>query len=202
MHQTFDVDADGISGCGQEGGQTTQDDCLHFPGIYEEAPYAKGSAEKPEEPPIKRELGLTLLNNMYAASQLNASGASAIRDTTKELLAQLAYNSFQQMVNRGIPRVVVEKGRILAKLTFETLELEEEPQTETTPPSPVSVVSSPRFMFKKTSANLFTVSSADLQKLSKVRMAVTPADQGTDHSTEQRTKAYGEVEIHFKTISD
>ena len=174
--------------------------------IYVGAPYTTASGGRGEEPPVLAALGLELSAGDYSNGKLTEKGVAKIRDAAKAVTGQSLYEAFRKMVGRGIPRVVVDKGRILTRLSFETHELEDkgtagEPATATGTRTAVAVSATPRFMFSKSLSNLLSISTANLQRLSGIRLAVAPAVKD-DETSDIRSSVYGEVEIQFKTVSD
>jgi hypothetical protein len=86
--------------------------------IYAGAPYSEGDETQKENPPIFAELGLKLSDGDYRGGKLTDQGVVTIRAAAKIAAGQSLYEAFRTMVGRGIPRVVVDKGRILTRLTF------------------------------------------------------------------------------------
>jgi hypothetical protein len=187
----------------------------HFPAdkkgvphaIYAGAPYVPAKGEEPEQPPIKESLNCTLSDGGYSGGKLTEAGVAAIREAARVLTGKQLYESFKKMVSRGIPRVVVEKGRILTKLTFETHELENNDTETGAAPSgsvtsqPLAAAMTPRFMIKKSPSNVLTMSTENLKRLSKIRLAVAPVSRD-EQAGGSSGSVYGEVEIQFKTVAD
>lgn len=176
--------------------------------VYVGAPYSAGDDAQGEEPPVLAGLGLELAAGDYRGGMLTEQGVAKIRAATKSVTGQSLYEAFRKMVGRGVPRVVVDKGRILTRLTFETHDLgatgtgttaESINAAATRTTAAVSRV--PRFMFTKSPSNLLSISTANLQRLSGIRLAVAPATKD-EQPSDTRSSVYGEVEIQFRTVSD
>lgn len=172
------------------------------------APYSRGNAAD-EDPPVLARLGLALESGDYASGKLTDQGVDKIRAAARIAAGTALYESMKKMIGRGIPRVVVDKGRILTRLTFETHDLEDQSTTAAAPTVPAAVSpvrtaaasGATRFMFSKSASNILAVNPANLTKLSAIRFAVAPVKQETPDG-EVRGSVYGEVEINFRTTGN
>lgn len=130
-----------------------------------------------EEPPVLHRCGYTVtkedLEKSSAGLVFSAAGGGRIALAVASRMAQIQQESLRLMVQRGIPRVVVDSGRINAKFT---LKLE---QTVTTEPRKVGLTS------------LFAGG----------RLRVHPVSTRGPEFLSLRSNITSEVEICFKTIT-
>jgi len=107
-------------------------------------------------------------------------------------LAKQQLANVLQLVRRGIPRVVVDNGRVNTKLTFQ---LSQTKSTGDTTSGGVGVSKSAKLR-----------SGTSLMQLSRpmvpYRLTVRPADLRRPELLRLSVNLVGEVEITFKTVSD
>jgi hypothetical protein len=159
-----------------------------------------------ENPPIKRQLGIELetpadfqkMNNGY---QLTEQGAARIRKEIRLQAAQFHQETLRLVLNKGLPRILIDSGRILSKVTFNVTESE----SEATPPAAVSAAGNLKTAeinniaaFKTNLINRLGITRKNLL-LPNTQLKVKPA--ADDKSQTSTTNVYGEVEISFKTVT-
>jgi hypothetical protein len=113
-----------------------------------------------------------------------------IRAAVRQNLANANLTAIQEIIRRGISRVVADAGRVNAKLTYEVIEVEKsaEPKKSASPSAGI-----------KPSKNTLIVQEPGL--LSKLRLEVRQADERAPQTQKLQVNVFGEVEIDFKTIT-
>jgi hypothetical protein len=158
------------------------------------APYRPQGRSGAEEPPVAATLGLKLKTGDFAATpdgrfELTAAGADKIRAASSLRLAEASLAGLQRLVARGVQRVVVDSGRVNAKLTFQVVQTDDA-RVDTgihlaTPLKPLG--------------DLPGISLP--QALSNVRLVVRQADLRNAGAGPEQVNVVGEIEITFKTIA-
>ena len=92
------------------------------------ASYVAKTAKHAESPPIQSKLGIQLtpqdLRLRGGRAQLGQKGVKTIRETLRTRLAEPRFKTLRQVATRGIPRLVLDSGRVNVKLIFRLEELE------------------------------------------------------------------------------
>ncbi|WP_413699979.1 hypothetical protein ACLKMH_22100 [Psychromonas sp. KJ10-10] len=121
----------------------------------------------------------------------------------KDLLAKQQYTSFQDIMSRGIPRVMIDSGRILAKisLNYSVTEDIEEPSISAAKVSETNSLSKPNVAENITMTNLKDkyLHSSIATKLAKTRVGVSIPNP-TNETTSINSSLWGEIEIKFKAV--
>ena len=156
--------------------------------------YQYNPETKEESPSLYYALGYNSSDSQKKSKRLSLETVTAVNELVKDLLAKQKYSSFQDIMSRGVPRVMIDSGRILAKISLNYSATEE---TETS-----SVVSSP----KVNSTVMSKASIADkiryqnlVTKLAKTRVGVTIPNPSSETTTEN-SSLWGEIEIKFKAV--
>jgi len=118
---------------------------------------------------------------------ITKAGYEAIRDHVRSTLAMERHADMLQMLRRGVPRIVVDQGRINAKLTFEYLRAGETDSAGSFLQSARERITRERITGLPQPAMPFSlrVKPVDLRQPQTLRLAVN---------------VVGEVELTFKTI--
>ena len=162
--------------------------------VYEGAKYSPATKRKKEQPAIKEILGIELDESDYEPiGRRYALKESAITKINNLISTQIATDqqfAIQQILNRGVPRVIADSGKINAKLTYEvvTEEEAEEPARVERIASPLTRLSNQSFL-------------ATAPALSKFHLLVRQADERAPQTTNLKANVFGEVEITFKTVT-
>lgn len=206
----------------------------YFPGkqseelhaIYEGAPYQPAKGDAPEQPAVFEKLALKLTDGDFKPrnKSLTEQGVMAIYKAAAKPLAAQKRGLLIQMIESGFPSIVVDSGKINAKLTFNTTQLNQgadnsDSESSTQPSGRINNLSSSsterlgrvnlssRFN-ERISSRLVT----PIQPLNRyvglikpnindqVRLTVKQASNKSPQDTQATTNIYSEVEIHFKTI--
>jgi hypothetical protein len=160
------------------------------------APYTPEGDKRQESPPFRRRLDVSLSRDDYVvhrdrrlSASLNASGARRIREAVRERIAVARQGELVALLQEGLPRVVVDSGRVNAKLTFEVLSVEEGEQPERR-----ERLIRPLVPLGK----LHGFTPADASKA--LRIVVRQAEADAPQTSTIRANVFGEVEITFKTV--
>jgi hypothetical protein len=90
--------------------------------------YMAKTAKHAESPPIQSKLGIQLtpqdLRVRAGRTQLTAKGVKGIREALRMRLAEPRFKTLRQSATQGIPRLVLDCGRVNVKLMFRLEELE------------------------------------------------------------------------------
>jgi hypothetical protein len=92
------------------------------------ASYVAKTARHPESPPIQSKIGIQLtpqdLRVRGGRTQLTSKGVTSIREALRIRLAEPRLKTLRQAATQGIPRLVLDSGRVNVKLMFRLEELE------------------------------------------------------------------------------
>ena len=162
--------------------------------VYTGAPYHPKKKSVDESPAIEQVTGVMLDKNDYGKKGesivLKQSAIVKVSIAVRNQLARFELVAIKQILNRGVPRVVADAGKIRAKLTYEVLSTQEAAEPErikrlVTPLRGVGSFTS----FQKPSA------------LSSFNLLVRQADERAPQTPNLKVDVFGEVEITFKTIT-
>jgi hypothetical protein len=184
-------------------------------GALRGTPYTPAGEGTAEAPPYKAVLGVELPVEKAVSGttgKLLAAGEQLLLTEARRQLAERQLQLARDLAERGIPRVIVDHGRINAKLTFEALQLRDEAQVAreeqrlaaertdetTTPLASLATLRTNPFVTAGPLPRL-EVASVIPQVLRDVRLKVHTADERSG-DTKGRASVYGEVELTFKTV--
>jgi hypothetical protein len=177
------------------------------------APYQPARGQQREDPPYEETLGVRLTGSDFNADKgsLLSRGVGKIRDAARLQLAEQQQDVAQALLERGVPKVVVDAGRISAKLTFEALQYREESAVPAESEAPVTDGTVSRLdagaligahdVVMIGRLPRLNVAPVLPQVLQDVRMLVRPADDRRPETGSSRANVYGEVELTFKTVT-
>lgn len=184
--------------------------------VYPGALYQPLGVETLESPPLEKLLGIDLkVRSDYIRKagekvfKLTSQGVEKIRVAARAKLAVNRLAALREIVRRGTPRLVVDTGRINAKLTFQVLEGETTMPTnlvEKDISSGVTLKSSPTITGTRLVSGL---NLTPLQRYSGlmrpftssgVRLGIRPADSRDPQLGQIKVNVFSEVEVTFKTI--
>ena len=178
--------------------------------IHEDAPYTPAKANQKEKPPIKERLGIDLGSGDFLPrkNQLTLQGVSKIYRKAGEPLAIQKRAIFRQLVENGLPSIVVESGKINAKLTFSTAQAGQSEATEAVSDGTRNVA-----LANSVTQPLARRLASPIQPLNRyvgllkpnltdqVRLTVKQASNKSPQDTQAKANIFSEVEIHFKTVT-
>ncbi|WP_022664485.1 hypothetical protein [Desulfospira joergensenii] len=176
--------------------------------LYAGSPYFPAKGDQEENPPFLSVLGMSLekadLEKGEKGPILTQTGADRILDRIRLNLASRHLGIVRQIMARGLPRVLVDSGRINGKLTFHLTETTQETDSQT--PGDLSAAPA-RDLSSLSRASLGTTGIKSVFTLPKarilpnVKLMVKQADDTSPQSTQVKANVYGEVEITFKTVT-
>lgn len=162
--------------------------------IVENTKYQKADEEKEviEDPPIEAFTGY-----IPKGDKLDNDDVKAIFEIVKGQLGSKQYEVLSKVFSRGATKVIVDAGKINAKLNFEILQVEgpEEPDDgdDLTP-----IVNKRIFVKRKFPG--FSGLARPIE-MKNVHFFVKPPTDRDPQTHQVKANVYGEVEIQFKTIS-
>lgn len=166
--------------------------------------------EAEEQPPVQRQCGLVLREEKdFTKSDsggfvFTAVGIERVRQELRRQLAQQHQQALRLALNKGLPRLLIDSGRILAKVTFnlsETTAGTADSNTPASASSPAPLKASGRLdasVFQSSLLNRLSLTRTNLL-LPNTQLKVKPAADDTAQSS--TSSVYGEVEITFKTVN-
>lgn len=166
--------------------------------VFVGAPYQPATEQLPENPPFRSLLGIELDEEDLQRGKLTERAVAKIEQAVRLRLAAARYNALRQVVMRGVPRVIVDSGRINAKLTFR-ITLIEEPEEEPPPSPPTPVVPSVQTIVGVAPLRRFTGLTRPFIS-PNVRLTVRQVDAKAPQTTQVRVDVFSEVEVTFKTV--
>ncbi|GEM_PF-1276704 len=127
--------------------------------------------------------------------QFTAQGVKKIREAVINNEVVMQQDTLRQLLNRGFPRILVDSGKILSKVSFSLVTNETEtPASAEISPTGKAIIAS----------RLQLVSRLGLKRSNLVNPAlqfkIKTADATADSTQTSTANLYGEVEIHFKTV--
>ena len=182
--------------------------------IFKGAPYRPVSAKNPEKPAIMELTGYKMDKADFSrltkeTYRLTEKGVERIKSTVRMNLAEDRQKSLITLIHQGVPKVIVESGRILSKVTFRVIQqgstdnAKKESNKSDTAESKATarVVESRSIRIGNLTGKLKRVPPMIFKPgiLDSTRMLVKQADDEAPQTSEARV--YGEVEIKFKTIT-
>lgn len=177
--------------------------------IYSGSPYFPDEKNQVESPPLSAVLGIKLNKEDLTAEGeglfLTQGAVDAVSEKIRITMAQIHLGLVKQIISRGLPRVVVDSGKINGKLTFHLTESTQNPAIESetrenTAGMEAKVASMARASVLGAGVkSVFTLPKARI--LPNVKLMVKQADDTSPQSSQVKANVYGEVEITFKTIT-
>lgn len=177
--------------------------------VYAGSPYLVDKKTKKESPPVFDILGITIKKeNLVKDGDSKVLAQSAVDIVYERIGLELAGQHLdiaRQIISRGLPRVVVDSGKINGKLTFHLTESSQGHDSSPLPGEVETAAVSERSAISKTALGtrdvkgIFTLPKARI--LPNIRMMVKQADDTSPQSSQVKANVYGEVEITFKTIT-
>lgn len=174
--------------------------------VFVGAPYRRGTAQAPEDPPFESLLGVRLESGDVSRDKaLTKLGVAKVVSAARSRLAATRQLALQRLVAQGVPRIVIDSGRIRAKLTFQVELLDEERAArESGPPgasTPPPVLRHGHPLIGGVLKPLHVTGLAHPFTPPNVRLLVRQVDDRAPQTTQVRADIYSEVEITFKTVT-
>lgn len=184
-----------------------EDDSEGFHAIAVGLSYQYLTDTEEEFPSLQKTLDYTTSKSQKSSKSLTSETVNEVYELVKDLIAKQQYSSFQDIMSRGIPRVVIDSGRILAKISLNYTVAKNEDASK--PESNLSPAASLRSSgaVKARTEKIISASSLKKQllyqdialKLAKTRVAVTIPDP-TDTTSSKNNSLWGEIEIKFRAV--
>jgi hypothetical protein len=163
--------------------------------IFPGAVYRAKEHHIPESPAIESVLGLELGREDYLRGRagetvLQPSAVDKVKRQTRLRLAHARLLALRQLVKQGIPRVLVDSGRVNAKMTFQAVRTEDASKPEiagrlAAPLNPLGQIAGTPLP----------------RSLANIRLVVRPADAQSPQTSQLQLNIFGEVEVTFKTVT-
>jgi len=178
--------------------------------IYEGSPYFPGREDQTESPPVMAVIGLQLAEETLVKEGKNfflaPSAVAAVHGQVQVQMATKHLEIARQIISRGLPRVVVDSGRVNGKLTFHLTESSPGQPAESAAAEPIAAAEktgeSPMERIYATADSAKSVFALPrVRILPNVKLLVKQADDTSPQSSQVNANVYGEVEITFKTIT-
>jgi hypothetical protein len=145
-----------------------------------------------EKPPIEYYTGFQPKRNKLSEKDVNE-----IYRIVRNQLGQKHYEILSTVLSKGTTKVIVDAGKISAKLNFEIYQTAETDNNS----SAVSAAEIPREkIIIKQKLPIFGGLSKPVE-LRNVHFLVKPPNDSTPQSSQIKANVYSEVEIQFKTVS-
>jgi hypothetical protein len=160
--------------------------------IVNGAAYTRANPRKetPENPPVK-----TVLGYEPKGDKLTEKDVAEIGAIVKNLLAERQFEVLNRVFSRGSTKIIVDAGKINAKLNFEILQVEES-DNDSNDNTSVAV----KKIFVRQKYPGFSSLGRPIE-LKNVHLFVKPPADSDPQTHQVKANVYGEVEIQFKTIS-
>lgn len=153
--------------------------------------YRPATATRPETPPLQTKLGIRLGARDLRAkgggrASLTQNGVKTVRESVRLRLAETRLKALRQTAAQGMPRVVVDSGRVNVKLSFRLVDLDK--------------------IGAQKSKDGVVVPLAPLaggkggDRLSRLRLIVRQVNDQTAPATPDAASGIGELDLTFKTI--
>lgn len=189
-------------------------DDSHAHAIFKGATYQPARNDLVEKPAIMELTGYKMEKADFKSPQgekcqITEEGVKKIKSAVRMNLAEDPQKALIALMRQGVPKIIVDSGRILAKVTFRVIQQEstgngntDSNETDTAGSEGAARNVEPRPIrtgmltskLKRLSPMIFKPGILD-----STRMLVKQADDEAPQTSE--AKIYGEVEIKFKTIT-
>lgn len=197
------------------------DDDAQLHGIYDGAPYQPKTSRQPEKPEVFEKLGLKLEKEDINANDkvLTETGVLKIYRKAASPYTIQKRTVMNKLIEQGLSNIVVDSGKINAKLTFSTSMVgsgENDDSSGNTPETETSDITQPRLSPSIFSTNLSRAHLASaiqpIQPINRyvgllkpninkqVRLKVKQASNKSPQDVEAKSNIFSEVELNFKTI--
>jgi hypothetical protein len=164
--------------------------------IVVHAKYQKANPDKgiPESPPIASITGFQPEGKVLLQPEVNK-----IFEAVRVLLASRQYEILRRMFARGTTKVIVDAGKINAKLTFEITQVEDESAPGGGSGGGISPVGGNKIFVKRRSPAFRGITKPI--EMERVHFFVKPPSDKDPQTSTVKANIYSEVEIQFKTIT-
>lgn len=160
-------------------------------------PYTAATDSEPEQPPLLERLGLEVSRSEVQSGRIGPKLEGRIRQAVAERVGREQWEVARAVVQRGVPRVMVDAGHITAKQTYQVSAASDQPPEAASPRTAV-----PRARVGDERLRSLTASPGMTRLLrSTIRpdLVLTISSPKSNGPVSQQD-IYGEVEIRFKTV--
>ena len=151
--------------------------------------YRAAGAKQAETPAVESKLRIKLsprdLRKRGGRLAFTARGVATVREAVRLQLAEAQLKALRQTASQGVPRVVVDSGRINVKLTFRLVDLDKlgtRPNGAIVPLKPL------------------VGSAGKGDQLTRLRLIVRQVNEDTAPAAPTAASGIGELDLTFKTI--
>lgn len=153
--------------------------------------YRPASATRPETPPLQAKLGIRFAPRDLRAigrgrAALTQNGVKTVREAVRLRLAETRLRALRQMAAQGIPRVVVDSGRVNVKLRFRLVDLDKIGAQKSTDGAVVPLAP--------------LAGGKGSNPLSRLRLVVRQVSEQTAPAPPDAASGIGELDLTFKTV--
>lgn len=152
-------------------------------------PYRAASARQAETPAVESKLRIKLgardLRKRGSRLAFTARGVASIREAVRLRLAEARLKAVRQTVTQGVPRVVVDSGRVNVKLSFRLVDLDKlgaRPNGAIVPLKPL------------------VGGAGKGERLTRLRLIVRQVNEDTAPAAPSAASGIGEFDLTFKTV--
>lgn len=165
--------------------------------IVKDGKYQKSDPQQNinEEPPIQMYTGYQPITK-----NLSDKDVLEIKRRVKLQLGQKQYEIMNNVLARGTTKLIVDGGKINAKLNFEILQIEEENESNDSTTVADDLLNAKSRIIVKRKLPGFGGLSRPIE-MKNVHFFVKPPTDSDPQTHQLKANVYGEVEIYFKTIS-
>jgi hypothetical protein len=151
--------------------------------------YRAAGAKRAEAPAIENKLRIKLgardLRTRGGRSTLTARGVAGVREAVRLRLSEARLKALRQTVTQGLPRVVVDSGRVNVKLSFRLVDLN---KLAATPNAAIAPLKS------------LTNTAGKGDRVKQLRLIVRQVNDDTAPATVSGPSGIGELDLTFKTV--
>jgi len=153
--------------------------------------YRPAGTARQESPQLQTKLGIRLAGRDLRASGrgrsvLTPSGVKTVREAVRLRLAETRLKALRQMAAQGMPRVVVDSGRVNVKLSFRLVDLDKIGAQKARDGAVIPLVP--------------LAGGKGAGRLSRLRLVVRQVNEQTAPAAPDAASGIGELDLTFKTI--
>ena len=150
--------------------------------------YRAASAKRVESPAIESKLRIKLgardLHTRGSRATLTARGVASVREAVRLRLSEARLKALRQTVTQGLPRVVVDSGRVNVKLSFRLVDLNKFAAGPNAAIVPLKL----------------TDAAGKGDRVKPLRLVVRQVNDDTAPAVASGSSGIGELDLTFKTV--
>jgi hypothetical protein len=149
---------------------------------------------RPEMPAFQAKLGLRLSSKELRRRdgerfELTSAGEKIVREAVRARMAETQIKTLRQATSQGLPRVVVDSGRVNVKLAFNLVEADK-----------LASRRRGNTLVLSLSALSKLADTRDADRMPRLRVVVRPVDNAAEGDAPNATAGIGELDLTLKTI--